>query len=121
MGNDKEQIEEMARDIAKKSCYLYDNCPKEPKHNCISQDPEVMLESSKNYVTIATWLVKEGYRKVEEVRKETAKEIYKELRKQFCGPDGQYRQIIYDCGEGERLEDIDDLIDWGRYGVEVEE
>lgn len=57
-----------------------------------------------------------GYRK----ESETAKEIYDELHKQFCGADGQYRQIIYDCGEGERLEDIEDLIDWKKYGVEIE-
>lgn len=60
--NDKKQIEEMAREIARRDCYLYDKCPKKHKHNCISQDPEIMLESSKNYITIATWLVEADYR-----------------------------------------------------------
>ena len=81
---DKEQIEEIARDIAKKSCYLYDNCPKERKHNCISQDPELMLESSKNYVTIATWLVKEGYRKVGENEIVISKEEYEDIIKKIA-------------------------------------
>ena len=61
---DKERIEEMARDIAKKDCYLFENCPKEHKHNCISQDPNLMIESSKNYITTATWLTNEGWVKM---------------------------------------------------------
>lgn len=72
---EQEQIEKMAVDIAKKDCSLWEHCPKEPKHNCILQNPEIMLESSKNYVTIAAWLVNADYRKASEVRKETAKEI----------------------------------------------
>ena len=62
--NDKDMIEEIARDIAKRDCYLFENCLKEHKHNCISQEPNIMLESSKNYITIATWLVEAGYRKI---------------------------------------------------------
>ena len=62
----QEQIEKMAADIAKSDCSLWEHCPKDPKHNCISQNPEIMLESSKNYVTIATWLVNLNYRKVPE-------------------------------------------------------
>lgn len=58
------RILELAKDIARKSCYLYDRCPKQPKHNCVSLDPEIQLESTKNYITIATWLVEEGYQKV---------------------------------------------------------
>lgn len=57
------QIDEMAREIAKRDCYLYEKCPKPIKHNCVSQDPAIMMESSKNYITIATWLVRAGYRK----------------------------------------------------------
>lgn len=65
--NDKEkQIEEIAREIAKRDCYLYDKCPKKYKHNCVSQDPKIMLESSKHYITIATWLVEADYQKVNE-------------------------------------------------------
>ena len=65
--NDKEkQIEEMAREIAKRDCYLYDKCTKKHKHNCVSQDPKIMLESSKHYITIATWLVEADYQKVNE-------------------------------------------------------
>lgn len=60
---DNKQIEEMAREIAKRDCYLYEKCPKPIKHNCVSQDPAIMMESSKNYITIATWLVRAGYRK----------------------------------------------------------
>lgn len=89
---DKQMIEEMAIEIAKRDCYLYDKCPKEPKHNCVSQDPEIMLESSKNYITIATWLVKAGYRKIPEnavvlTRKEKLKEVndlVKEKLKKFA-------------------------------------
>ena len=66
MNNKQKLIEEMAREIAKRDCYLYDRCPKEIKHNCISQNPEIMLESSKNYITIATWFVEAGYRKLQE-------------------------------------------------------
>ena len=62
MKDKEKQIEEMAREIAKRDCYLFDNCPKEHKHNCISQDPNIMLESSKKYITIAIWLVELGYR-----------------------------------------------------------
>lgn len=62
--DNQERIKEMARDIAKRDCYLYDKCPKEHKHNCISQDANIMLESSKNYITIASWLVNEGYQKL---------------------------------------------------------
>lgn len=76
---DQEQIEEMAVDIAKRDCSLWEHCPKEPKYNCISQNPEIMLESSKNYVTIANWLVNAGYRKADEVRRETAKKIFDAL------------------------------------------
>lgn len=88
---DKERIKEMARDIAKKSCYLYDKCPKEPKHNCISQDPEIMLESSKNYVTIATWLVEEGYRK----ESDTVKEILQKINNNFkCIGGFRYGKVL---------------------------
>ena len=59
----QKQIDEMAREIAKRDCYLYEKCPKPIKHNCVSQDPAIMMESSKNYITIATWLVRAGYRK----------------------------------------------------------
>ena len=61
---DKEMIEEMAREIAKRDCYLFDNCPKPYKHACISQNPTIMMESSKNYITFATWLVELGYHKI---------------------------------------------------------
>ncbi|MBQ3421514.1 MAG: hypothetical protein IJH34_07555 [Romboutsia sp.] len=77
--NKEQQIEEMAREIAKRSCHLFENCPKPIKHNCISQDPEIMLESSKNYVTVATWLVEEGYRK----ESETVKELLTKIRDEF--------------------------------------
>lgn len=60
---EKQMIDEMAREIAKRDCYLYEKCPKPIKHNCVSQDPAIMMESSKNYITIATWLVRAGYRK----------------------------------------------------------
>ena len=66
MKDKQQRIEEMARDIAKRDCHLYDKCPKPIKHNCVSQDPAVMLESSKHYVTIATWLVNANYQKVDE-------------------------------------------------------
>ena len=62
----QKQIEEMAVDIAKRDCYLWGRCPKEPKHNCVSQDPKIMFESSKNYITTAIWLVNAGYRKIPE-------------------------------------------------------
>jgi hypothetical protein len=62
----EKRIEELARDIAKRDCFLYGNCPKSPKHNCVSQDPKIMLESSHNYITIATWLVEENYCKLAE-------------------------------------------------------
>lgn len=75
------QIEEMAREIAKRDCYLYEHCPKQPKHNCVSQDPEIMLESSKKYITIAIWLVNAGYRKIPEGAVVLTKEEYDELQK----------------------------------------
>ena len=59
---EQKQIEEIAKVIAKRDCYLYGKCPKEPKHNCKSLNPELMLESSKNYITIARWLVEAHYR-----------------------------------------------------------
>lgn len=62
---DKEMIEEMAKEIAKRDCYFYDKCNRKPKHNCISLDPKIRLDSDKNYVTIATWLVNAGYRKID--------------------------------------------------------
>ena len=63
---DKEkQIEEMANEIARKDCYLFDNCPKLSKHACISRYPTIMMECARNYITIATWLVKESYQKVD--------------------------------------------------------
>lgn len=76
MKDKKQQIEEMARDIAKRDCHLYDNCPKPIKHNCVSQDPTIMLESSKNYITIATWLVNANYQKVDENSVVLTKEEY---------------------------------------------
>lgn len=79
MKDKKQQIEEMARDIAKRDCCLYDNCPKPIKHNCVSQDPAVMLESSKHYVTIATWLVNANYQKVDENSVVLTKEEYNKL------------------------------------------
>ena len=60
---EKQMIDEMAREIAKRDCYLYEKCPKPIKHNCVSQDPAIMMESSKHYVTTAIWLVNAGYRK----------------------------------------------------------
>ena len=77
----KKQIEEMASDIAKRDCYLWEHCPKEPKHNCVSQDPKIMLESSKNYITIAIWLVTAGYRKITENAVVLTKKEYDELQK----------------------------------------
>lgn len=59
---EQKEIEQIAREIAKRDCYLYDKCPKEHKHNCISLNPAIMLESSKNYITIATWLYNANYR-----------------------------------------------------------
>ena len=62
LNNATSQIEEMAKEIAKRDCYFYDKCNRNPKHNCISLDPKIRLDSDKNYVTIATWLVNAGYR-----------------------------------------------------------
>lgn len=80
--NKEQQIEEMAIDIAKSDCSLWEHCPKDPKHNCISQNPEIMLESSKNYVTIATWLVNAGYRKIDENCAVITKAELKEYKRQ---------------------------------------
>lgn len=77
--NKEQQIKEMAREIAKRSCHMFESCPKPIKHNCISQNPEIMLESSKNYITIATWLYNAGYRK----ESETAKEILSKALKEY--------------------------------------
>ena len=84
-----EQIEEMAIDIAKSDCSLWEHCPKNPKHNCISQNPEIMLESSKNYVTIATWLVNAGYRKIDDdyfdvITKDELKQYKAQAVKEFA-------------------------------------
>ena len=79
MKDKKQQIEEIAREIAKRDCHLYDKCPKPIKHNCVSKDPAVMLESGKNYVTIATWLVNANYQKVDEDSVVLTKEEYDKL------------------------------------------
>ena len=105
------KIKEIAKDIP------FLNLEREVFVSADRKEWHSWMLSEEDTTVIAEALCDKGYRK----ESETAKEIYKELRKQFCGPDGQYRQIIYDCGEGEHLEDIDDLIDWGKYGVEVEE
>lgn len=99
---DKElQIEEIAREIAKRSCHLFESCPKPIKHNCISQDPEIMLESSKNYITIATWLVEEGYHKTiwhkvaDGDLPENHKRILLEIKKEYFNDEGYIvRQVV---------------------------
>lgn len=78
---DKEkQIQEIARYIAKRDCYLFDNCPKLSKHACISQNPTIMMESTKNYITIATWLVNAGYRKLPKDSVVLSREEYEKLK-----------------------------------------
>ena len=63
MTDKEKKVDEIARVLAKCSCHLYDKCPQPIKHNCVSQDPAIMMESSKHYVTTAIWLVNAGYRK----------------------------------------------------------
>jgi hypothetical protein len=106
----QKQVEEMAREIAKRDCYLYGHCPKQPKHNCVSQDPKIMLESSKKYITTAMWLVDAGYRKESDTAKKLAKTI---------------KSVIWEEFENEtiRIKDlhgvIDDILNC-HYGVTIE-
>lgn len=96
---EQKEIEKMAREIAKRDCYLYDECPKEPKHNCLSQEPAIMLESSKHYITIATWLVNAGYQNCKD-KVVLTREEYEKL-KQFehkCFAMGQ--EIEESCQDG---------------------
>jgi hypothetical protein len=80
MKDKEKQIEEMAKVIAKRDCYFYDKCNRKPKHNCISLDPKIRLDSDKNYVTIATWLVNAGYQKTPD-SVVLSREEYEELLK----------------------------------------
>lgn len=79
----EKQIEEMAKEIAKRDCYFYDKCSRKPKHNCISLDPKIRLDSDKNYVTIATWLVNAGYLKVHKNSVVLLREEYEKLTKEL--------------------------------------
>ena len=117
----QEQIEEMAVDIAKRDCSLWEHCPKEPKYNCISQNPEIMLESSKNYVTIATWLVNAGYRKIDDncavitkaelkqYKVQAVKEFAEKLKGKFNGYEATYYNG-YEEGFHDLQEEIDELL-----------
>lgn len=119
--NKEQQIEEMAIDIAKSDCSLWEHCPKDPKHNCISQNPEIMLESSKNYVTISTWLVNAGYRKIDEncavitkaelkeYKRQAVKEFAEKLKEKFDGYDATYYNG-YEEGFHDLQEEIDELL-----------
>ena len=95
--NKQEQIEEMAKVIARRSMYF--------------RNPNVAFMTTARKT--ADSLYKEGYRKADEMRKETAKEIFEEIEKLT------YRLLNdKDYVVGDMIVDILDLAQ--NYGVEVE-
>ena len=93
MNEIEKEIEEMAREIAKRDCYLFEKCPKEPKHNCLSQDTSIMIESSKPYITFATWLFNAGYRNCK-VKVVLDKEEYEEIKRTLYKTNEFYGNLI---------------------------